>query len=76
MTVTPAEARAISSAAYVFVYPLVVSYASMYGEAIDPSSRSFSGGDARPVAFGATCARRLIGDGHVSEPSGTIHRVG
>jgi len=44
MSVTPAEAKTIAASAYVFVAPLVTSYAAMYREAIDPSSPLYSGG--------------------------------
>ena len=41
---TPAEARAIAKEAYIFHYPLVMYYRTMYLQAIDPSPESFSGG--------------------------------
>lgn len=44
---TPAEARAISRSAYIFVFPLVRSYVSMYEQAVDPSSSRYRGGFGR-----------------------------
>jgi hypothetical protein len=44
MDLTPVEAKALAKSAYIFAYPLVVTYGEMYGDAIDPSSRSYSGG--------------------------------
>lgn len=44
MEVTPAEAKALATSAYIFALPLVVSYGEMYVNAIDLSSRSRGGG--------------------------------
>lgn len=44
MDLTPGEAKALAKSAYIFAYPLVVTYGEMYGEAIDQSSHSYSGG--------------------------------
>ncbi|MCK5447235.1 MAG: DUF1254 domain-containing protein [Gemmatimonadetes bacterium] len=41
---TPDEARAIAKRTYVFTYPLVLYYRTMYYQAIDESSDSYSGG--------------------------------
>ena len=42
--VTPEVARAIAKDAYIFNYPLVMYYRTMYLQAIDKDSKSFSGG--------------------------------
>ena len=42
--VTPDEARAIAKEAYIFNYPLVMMYRTMYLQAIDTGSKSYSGG--------------------------------
>ena len=42
--VTPDEARAIAKEAYIFNYPLVMMYRTMYLQAIDTQSKSYSGG--------------------------------
>ncbi len=42
--VTAEEARAIAKEAYVFTYPLVMMYRTMYLQAIDADSDSYSGG--------------------------------
>ena len=42
--VTPDEARAIAKEAYIFSYPLVMMYRTMYLQAIDTGSTSYSGG--------------------------------
>ena len=41
---TPEEARAIAKEAYIFNYPLVMMYRTMYLQAIDTTSKSYSGG--------------------------------
>ena len=41
---TPAEVRAIAKEAYIFNYPLVMMYRTMYLQAIDEASKSYSGG--------------------------------
>ena len=41
---TPEEARAIAKEAYIFNYPLVMMYRTMYLQAIDTTSESYSGG--------------------------------
>ena len=43
MDVTPAEAEALATSAYIFTRPLVAGYGDMYVGAIDPSSRSDGG---------------------------------
>jgi hypothetical protein len=42
--VTAKEAREIAKEAYIFNYPLVMMYRTMYLQAIDPQSKSYSGG--------------------------------
>jgi hypothetical protein len=42
--ITAEEARAIAKEAYIFNYPLVMYYRTMYVQAIDPKSKSYSGG--------------------------------
>lgn len=42
--VTPAEARKIAKEAYIFNYPLVMYYRTMYLQAIDTKSKFYSGG--------------------------------
>ena len=41
---TADEARSIAKEAYIFNYPLVMMYRTMYLQAIDPQSKSYSGG--------------------------------
>ena len=41
--VSPDEARAIAKEAYIFHYPLVYYYRTMYRQAIDPSSDTYRG---------------------------------
>lgn len=41
-----AHFRAVAEAAYIFIYPLVMSYADLYAQTIDPSSPLHSGGCA------------------------------
>ena len=43
MDLTPAEAKAIATSAYIFLTPLVLNYVDMYDEAIAPSSRRHRG---------------------------------
>ena len=47
MELTPAEAKAIATAAYIFLTPLVSNYVDMYDEAIVPASRRCGGGLGR-----------------------------
>ncbi len=42
--ITPDEAKAIANDAYILNYPLVMMYRTMYLQAIDPQSKSYSGG--------------------------------
>ncbi|MBW1852489.1 MAG: hypothetical protein JRJ15_13910 [Deltaproteobacteria bacterium] len=42
--VTPDEAKAIAKEAYIFNYPLVMYYRTMYLQAIDTKSKSYNGG--------------------------------
>ena len=52
--VTPAEARKIAREAYIFNYPLVMYYRTMYLQAIDPKSRSYSGGFGKWLHLGTS----------------------
>jgi hypothetical protein len=49
MDLSPRQAGAIAASAYIFLVPLVASYAAMYTEAIDRSSSDFEGGFGRWV---------------------------
>ncbi len=51
-TLTPSEAKAIAKEAYIFTYPLVMYYRTMYLQAIDTSSSSYSGGFGRWLNLG------------------------
>jgi len=53
-TPTPEEARAIAKEAYIFNYPLVMYYRTMYLQAIDPKSKSFSGGFGKWLHLGTS----------------------
>jgi hypothetical protein len=52
--VTPAEARAIAKEAYIFNYPLVMMYRTMYLQAIDKDSKSYSGGFGKWLHLGTS----------------------
>jgi hypothetical protein len=41
---TPRQARAVATTAYLFAYPLVMNYRRLYLQAVDPLSSEFSGG--------------------------------
>lgn len=41
---TPSRAESVAQMAYVFAFPLVMTYREMYRQAVDASSSSFSGG--------------------------------
>ncbi len=43
-TVAPAEARRIAKDAYIFSYPLVLHYRTLYLQAIDPTAKEYVGG--------------------------------
>ena len=43
-SITPQETREIAKEAYIFSYPLVMNYRTMYLQAIDQTSKSYSGG--------------------------------
>ena len=49
---TANEAKAIAKEAYIFTYPLVMYYRTMYMQAIDASSSSFSGGFGKWLNLG------------------------
>ena len=51
---TPEEARAIAKEAYIFNYPLVMMYRTMWLQAIDPKSKSFSGGFGQWLHLGTS----------------------
>ena len=53
-TPTPEEARAIAREAYIFNYPLVMYYRTMYLQAIDPQSKSYSGGFGKWLHLGTS----------------------
>jgi len=52
--VTPDEARSIAKEAYIFNYPLVMYYRTMYLQAIDPQSTSYSGGFGKWLHLGTS----------------------
>ena len=52
--VTPAEARKIAREAYIFNYPLVMMYRTMYLQAIDTKSKSYSGGFGKWLHLGTS----------------------
>ena len=52
--VTPAEARKIAREAYIFNYPLVMYYRTMYLQAIDTKSKSYSGGFGKWLHLGTS----------------------
>ncbi|MEK6249667.1 MAG: hypothetical protein N2C12_15905, partial [Planctomycetales bacterium] len=52
--VTTDEARAIAKEAYIFNYPLVMYYRTMYLQAIDKDSKSFSGGFGKWLHLGTS----------------------
>lgn len=43
----PDHARTVAKAAYIFLYPLVVTYGAMYRQAVDTTSASYGGGFGR-----------------------------
>ena len=51
---TPDEARAIAQEAYIFNYPLVMYYRTMYLQAIDPTSKSYNGGFGKWLHLGTS----------------------
>ena len=52
--VTANEAREIAKEAYIFNYPLVMMYRTMYLQAIDPQSKSYSGGFGKWLHLGTS----------------------
>ena len=52
--VTPTEARKIAKEAYIFNYPLVMYYRTMYLQAIDTKSKSYSGGFGKWLHLGTS----------------------
>jgi hypothetical protein len=53
-SLTPEEARAIAKEAYIFNYPLVMMYRTMWLQAIDPQSKSYSGGFGKWLHLGTS----------------------
>jgi hypothetical protein len=51
---TADEARSIAKEAYIFNYPLVLYYRTMYLQAIDPKSKSYSGGFGKWLHLGTS----------------------
>ena len=51
---TPDEARAIAKEAYIFTYPLVMMYRTMYLQSIDTKSKSYSGGFGKWLHLGTS----------------------
>ncbi len=51
---TADEARSIAKEAYIFNYPLVMMYRTMYLQAIDPQSKSYSGGFGQWLHLGTS----------------------
>ena len=51
---TPAEAKAIAKEAYIFNYPMVMMYRTMWLQAIDPESKSYSGGFGKWLHLGTS----------------------
>ena len=52
--VTPDEAKKIAKEAYIFNYPLVMMYRTMYLQAIDTKSKSYSGGFGKWLHLGTS----------------------
>ena len=52
--VTPGGAKAIAKEAYIFNYPLVMMYRTMYLQAIDTKSKSYSGGFGKWLHLGTS----------------------
>ena len=52
--VTPDEAKKIAKEAYIFNYPLVMYYRTMYLQAIDTKSKSYSGGFGKWLHLGTS----------------------
>lgn len=50
--VTPVEARAIAKDAYIFSYPLVLHYRTMYLQAVDSAAKEYVGGFGRHRHYG------------------------
>jgi hypothetical protein len=50
----PAEAKKIAKEAYIFNYPLVMMYRTMYLQAIDTKSKSYSGGFGKWLHLGTS----------------------
>ncbi|MGF6756000.1 DUF1254 domain-containing protein [Paraburkholderia sp. GAS42] len=46
-TASPEEARAIAKDAFIYAYPMLFNYKTMYQQAIDPKSKSYVGGFGR-----------------------------
>jgi hypothetical protein len=73
MAVKPTEARAIARSAYVFLYPLVVNYGTMYAEALDPTSPFFGGGFGEWIHQCVTSSRETaVSADHATATRGTV----
>ena len=53
-SITPDQAKAIAKEAYIFSYPLVMMYRTMYLQAIDTKSTSYSGGFGQWLHLGTS----------------------
>ncbi len=51
---TPADAKAIAKEAYIFNYPMVMMYRTMWLQAINPESKSYSGGFGKWLHLGTS----------------------
>ena len=73
MAVKPTEARAIARSAYLFLYPLVVNYGTMYAEALDPTSPFFGGGFGEWIHQRVTSSRETaVARVHATTTRGTV----
>ena len=52
--VTAKEAREVAKEAYIFNYPLVMMFRTMYLQAIDPQPKSYSGGFGQGLHLGTS----------------------
>ena len=58
MKLSPRQARATAELGFVFLYPLVANYRSMYAAAVEPTSPSFAGGFGHWVHHRAVSERQ------------------
>ena len=73
-SLTPEEARTIAKEAYIFNFPLVMMYRTMYLQAIDATSKSYSGGFGLLEGKKVTCAHNVICD--VENAGGLVQYTG